>query len=332
MAMNPDDAAAQNESAKLLILIPVYNDWIVLEMLLLELDRLFDAAQERARVLVVDDGSTIPRGDGLSRLKLRALSVTFLVLRRNVGHQRTIAIGLCYVEDRLDVPTVIVMDADGEDAPADVLRLLTAQRNNPTQIVFAERTKRSESIIFLVFYWLFKATHYLLIGRGVRVGNFSVIPRVRLESLVVVSELWNHYAASAFHSRQPLMMIPTVRGKRLHGHSKMNFVSLVIHGLSAISVYSEIVGVRALALSLLMTLVTMVGLIAVVYVRLFTSLPIPGWATSAFGLLAIVLIQSISLASFFCVVALSARNVSTILPKRDYAYFINRIEPIQAVP
>ena len=77
-------------------------------------------------------------------------------------------------------------------------------------------------------------------------GNFSVIPRERLASLVVVSELWNHYAAAAMRSRQPFCTIPTRRAERLDGESKMNFVGLVVHGLSAISVYSDIVGVRLL--------------------------------------------------------------------------------------
>ena len=72
-----------------------------------------------------------------------------------------------------------------------------------TKIVFAERAKRSESLAFRVFYGLYKLVHRVLTGQGVRVGNFSVIPRARLASLVVVSEMWNHYAAAAFASRQP---------------------------------------------------------------------------------------------------------------------------------
>ena len=112
----PDVAVPSRDEAETLILIPVYNDWAVLELLLTQLDLLLDAAGETARVLVIDDSSTLGRGDGLSRLRLLALSVSVLILRRNLGHQRAIAVGLCYVEDRLKVSTVVVMDADGEDA------------------------------------------------------------------------------------------------------------------------------------------------------------------------------------------------------------------------
>ena len=85
-------------------------------------------------------------------------------------------------------------------------------------------------------------------------GNFSIIPRPRLASLVVVSEMWNHYAAAAFKSRQPLCTVPTQRAKRLDGKSKMNFVNLVVHGLSAISVYGELVGIRLLVVTVLLIL------------------------------------------------------------------------------
>ena len=103
-----------------------------------------------------------------------------------------------------------------------------------------------------MFYAMFKLLHRVLTGKGVRVGNFSVMPRRRLSSLVVVAEIWNHYAAAVFRSRQPHCMIPTHRSRRLCGSSSMNFVSLVTHGLSAISVYSDVVGVRLLVMSVLL--------------------------------------------------------------------------------
>src|SRR5262249_34330459 len=147
--------------------------------------------------------------------------------------------------------------------------------------VFAERMKRSESLVFRFFYYLYRHLHFLLTSVRVRVGNFSAIPRQRLESLVAVSELWNHYAAAVFHSRQPYCSIPTQRAHRLSGRSSMNFVSLVAHGLSAISVYREVIGVRLLVLAICLALVAVAGLVTTVFLRLNTNLAIPGWATSA---------------------------------------------------
>src|SRR5204862_1949020 len=121
---------------------------------------------------------------------------------------------------------------------------------------------------------------------------FSIVPASQLQRLVVVSELWNHYAAAVFKARIPRSSIPTQRGERLSGKSRMNFVALVVHGLSALSVHSEIIGVRLLVVALVVVGLMGALLGAVVGVRLFTSLAIPGWATAAGGLLLVLLAQA----------------------------------------
>lgn len=73
-------------------------------------------------------------------------------MRRNLGHQRAIAIGLAYVEAEMSQDLVIVMDADGEDNPYKIDKLLTKYYQAKTpQIVFARRSKRSESRKFQLF-------------------------------------------------------------------------------------------------------------------------------------------------------------------------------------
>jgi polyisoprenyl-phosphate glycosyltransferase len=310
------------------ILIPVFNDWTALGELLHALDRSLAGHHLRATVYVVDDGSTIDPGPDFPRQELPSLErIEVLALRRNLGHQRAIAIGLAYVEGQQGrCQTLVVMDGDGEDDPDDVPRLLEqVRREGGEKIVFAERARRSESWSFRLFYAAYRAVHLALIGTSVRVGNFSAIPRGRLESLVVVSELWNHYAAAAFKSRQPSVSIRTERAKRLHGRSQMNFINLVIHGLSALSVYSEIVGVRLLVASLAMIFLSLLGIVTTVAVRATTDWAIPGWATYTAGILLVVLLQAVMLATLFSFITLSARNGLTFLPLRDYSYFIAHV-------
>ena len=154
---------------------------------------------------MIDDGSTEAAPLGFAAGPHQALtSVGVLRLRRNLGHQRAIAIGLAYIERNVPCDAVILMDADGEDSPADIPRLVDQFRSEQgANIVFAERRKRAERPLFRVLYHAYRALHRALTGYDVRVGNFSVIPRTRLGGLVVVSELWNHYAAAVFRSRQP---------------------------------------------------------------------------------------------------------------------------------
>ena len=328
-AASPSEPVAQHD--RFLILIPNYNDWRSLELHIRNLDEVMKAHQIEADLLIVDDGSTIPPGEALGNTihqSMRRLEI--LRLRRNLGHQRAIAIGLAYVEAHFPGPAVVVMDADGEDDPGDVPRLIQKCRDEAFEkIVFAERTRRSESIVFRVFYELYKTLHVLLTGIHVRVGNFSVIPRARLQSLVVVSELWNHYAAAAFKSRQPLCLVPTRRAHRLDGRSTMNFVDLVAHGLSAISVYGEIIGVRLLVVACLLIFAALAGVTATILVRLTTNWAIPGWASYTMGILLIMLTLGIMLAFLFCFIILSGRQGSAFLPCRDYAYFVQEVRRLR---
>jgi polyisoprenyl-phosphate glycosyltransferase len=319
-----DETPRRRDAEEIVILIPVFNDWASLQELLPLLDQELSGSGMDADVLVVDDGSLMD-ADGLddadSFHAIRRIDV--LRLRRNLGHQRAIAIGLSYVEDCLGASAVVVMDADGEDDPADVPRLLARLREERHQkVVFAERSRRSESITFRIFYLFYKVLHFALTGKSVNVGNYSAIPRRRLSSLVVVAEIWNHYAAAVFRSRQPHCMIPTRRGRRLCGRSSMNFVSLVAHGLSAISVYSDVVGVRLLVMSILMAIVTAGGIVAAVIVRLATDWAVPGWASYTVGILLILLVQAVMAAFVFSFAILGSRHGSTFLPRRDYSFFI----------
>ena len=185
---------------------------------------------------------------------------------------------------------------------------------------------------FIVFYNFYKWAHLALTGIGVRVGNFSVIPHRRLESLAIVSELWSHYAAAVFKSRQPYCSVPTHRAKRLAGKPQMNFVRLVVHGLSAISVFSDVIGVRLLVGTIILTLLAAVGIGTTVAVRLFTTLAIPGWATTLVGILLIVLLQAIMLSVFFSFLILGDRQAMTFLPRRDYGPFIGSTTTLDSAP
>src|SRR5262249_26134590 len=228
---------------------PVYNDWDALDLLIPGLDEKLAEAGLKASILLVDDGSTnVFNRNRWLKQRYQAIGVIeILELSRNLGHQRAIAVGLAYVRNKKSCEAVVIMDADGEDSPEDVpslIEVFASQRES--RVVFAQRAERSESGVFKIFYGLYKAVYFLLTGAKVRFGNFSVVPHDLLPRLTAVSEIWNHYAAGIMKARIPYVEIPTKRGKRLSGRSKMNFVSLVIHGLGAVSVHSDVIGVRAL--------------------------------------------------------------------------------------
>jgi glycosyltransferase involved in cell wall biosynthesis len=320
----------QGPALRVIVLMPLRDDWSSAAELIRRLDRVISSVAYTLKVILVDDGS-VQRCDRNNFQSDFAVvrAIQSLRLRSNLGHQRAIAVGLAHVQQNTSCDAVIVMDADGEDTPEGVVQLLRYYCDtHGAKAVFAERSRRSESLLFRSFYNLYKFLHRILTGLSVRVGNFSILPAQHLETLVVLSDLWNHYAAGVFRSNLPFAMIPIPRGTRISGTSKMNFVALVSHGLSAISVFGDIVGVRLLIGSLAGSLLAAMGIVLVVIIRLFTNRAIPGWATYATGTLVIIMIQLISIAVTFTLFMLSRRTNLGFVPLRDYSLFVEEVVDI----
>jgi hypothetical protein len=318
----------ETHNHELIIIMPVYNDWGALLILLPRLERELNVNGLRAEVLIVDDGSTAPVPPNLGSNSFTAVeSVDILSLRRNLGHQRAIAVGLCYIEANRPCHAVVVMDCDGEDDPRDVPRLVReCVANEGQKIIFAARTRRTESLAFRFFYRFYRLIHFLLTGVKVRVGNFSVIPSPVLKRLVAVSDLWNHYAAAVHKARLPMVLVPTQRGTRLEGQSQMNLVALVVHGLSAMAVFGDRIGVRLLIVVSLGMVLAGGALMGVVGIRLLTTLAIPGWATYVSGILLLMLTQMLLIVLVFAFVILAARDTASFIPSRDYIYLTNGVQ------
>jgi hypothetical protein len=319
----------------LTVVIPVFDDWAALALCLQELNAAFQSSPVelspiQVSVLVVDDGSTTCRGPGFSRQDLTALArLEILHLRRNMGHQRALAAGLVYVRQNIACSALVVMDGDGEDCPAHIPALLREyQAAGGREMVFAARTKRLESPLFRAGYQTFRLLHLLLVGIPVRIGNFSVVSRDALERLVVSTELWNHYAAAVVRSRLPFRTVPLPRGKRLSGTSKMNAAALLVHGLSALSVFGDVVGARLLAASAAGLAAACLAAVAAVLIRNVTHLAIPGWAAYAAGIAAVLGVQFVILSFILILSILASRSHMTFLPIRDCPYFFGSVERV----
>jgi len=331
------DAPSTEPASPLIVLMPVYNDWPIVPQLLDRLDRSLIGGGLGAEIVLADDGSTMTSGASgpglLDRACYQAIrSVTILRLGRNVGHQRAIAIGLAYIHANRTGRAVVVMDADGEDAPEDVPRLVATSAASDDSVVFAAPVGRFEGLVFRALYRLYRLTHRLLTGASISFGNFSVVPMRVLARVVLLSELWNHYPSAVMKARLPIQTIALRRGHRLGGQSKMSLTSLILHGLGAISVHGDVIGVRALVATLVAVVLCVLGIATVVGIRLFTTLAIPGWASFVVGLLVAILLQTVMLSLGFIFVTLNSRNYSAVIPRRDYADYVMAVERVYPFP
>jgi polyisoprenyl-phosphate glycosyltransferase len=317
--------------AEFCLLFPVLDDWDSLRLLLRQLDAELAAAGAAVDVWCVDDGSRVPAPDDLFDVAAHALRAGYvLTLKGNFGHQRAIAVGLSHLAANHSYAGVIVMDADGEDRPEDVPRLIAAYRHAGERVVFAQRTRRSEGAVFTVGYHVYRLIHRVLTGIPVRVGNFSLIPQRLLHRLVVTSDLWNHCAAAVVHARLPSELMPTTRGNRLAGRSTMNLQSLIRHGLSAMSVFSDRIGVRLLvaAASLLIVLVALAAAAAVF--GWWSALPAALLLLTAIA--GLLLAQAVLILTVFVLTVLRARGDSSFVPIRDHALYVEEVSCLRQAP
>jgi len=315
-------------AADLLIVMPVFNDWASAEQLTTQLGVVLEETDLRAHLLLVDDGSVLPPpGDFGTRVSPGVADVSIVRLRRNLGHQRAIAIGLGVAYEDFPPIPVVIMDADGEDRPEDVPRLYRTLASTPAvDVVFAGRLRRSENITFTLFYHLYRVLHKLMTGVSVRFGNFSVLRHSALARLMVSPDLWNHYAAAVVKGRVPYAVLFAPRGRRLAGQSTMNFVSLFTHGLSAISVFSEEMGARVLIGTASAFCVVALVAIAGLAVHRVSGFAVPAWTPYALLLVVVVLLQLASIAGGFLMHILFVRNAFTFIPMRDYRQFIATVD------
>jgi hypothetical protein len=319
---------ASKKAPQIVVLMPVYQDWDSASAVCAHLDKQVSALNIRIRILLVDDGS--PEGiEGWSPFRPSAIdAIETLRLRTNIGHQRAICVGLCYIYDHIPCDFVVVMDSDGEDRPEDVATLLALAHLHSGSVIFAERRKRQEALQFRIGYTLFRTLHRILTGIPVRVGNFSVVPYLTLTRLTCMPELWNHFAGAVYRSKAPFQCAPIDRGRRLRGRSHMNLPALVAHGLAGIATFHTIVATRILISTAVCLLFTSLALFAVASVRLLTTWAVTGWATYTAGLVLILGVQLAAMAFGLVFTLISNRTSMPFIPSRDYTIFVDKVRAL----
>lgn len=275
----------------LAIVTPVYEDKEASGRLFAKLAQRFG---ERLFLVAVDDGS-VREPVQASALTDAGLNGVVLRLKRNVGHQRAIAIGLSYVAEHLpEVGRVVVMDSDGEDTPETIDDLLKALDSDGHDIAVAQRKSRVESLQFRAFYVLYKIIFGAMTGRKISFGNFMALKPGALRRLTAMHELWTHVAGSVLASKLRLALVPLDRGARYAGRSKMNFVGLALHGFKALMVFAEDVLVRVGLACVLISVLAILGAVAAIVLKLI-GFATPGWFSVALGVLFLVFLQTAAL-------------------------------------
>ena len=229
---------------KIKILIPIYNDWQSVSKLIGEINSLSIDREFEVSIIIVNDASNHDKKDDEKSLE-NIHSVKILNMKINHGHARCIAMGLKYIYEKEDFDYVIPMDGDGEDRPEEIIEFLNQIKNSNEKPLVGERIKRSEDLIFKTCYQIHKLITLIFTGKSIKFGNYTCLPKLTVEKMINEKATWNSFSGALTKIENDLIKIPSIRGTRYFGPSKMSFSNLLSHSLSIISVFKKTVLIRS---------------------------------------------------------------------------------------
>jgi len=235
---------------KIIILIPVYNDWESLKKLLIEIENNIKIFPDLIiNCFVVNDASTVAKPEFEKPEIIRTLKI--LNMKANKGHARCNAFGIRYITQNEKFDYLILMDGDGEDRPAELKSLIKEALENPNCSVVAKRVKRSEGLFFQFLYFMHKIITYFFTGKKINFGNYTCLTKKDAEIISSKPSLWSSYSGTVKKNLSNLLEINSIRGMRYFGPSKMSLFKLIIHSLSIIAVFKFHVFLRSIFIILL---------------------------------------------------------------------------------
>jgi len=254
---------------KIKILIPVYNDWRSVFKLLENINVIVSTLEGDFSVIIVNDASTEAKPK-LSTDFEKLKSIKVINMKKNRGHARCNAAGLKYINEKEDFDYVIPMDGDGEDRPEELSLLIEKIKEYPDTVVTANRVKRSEGFIFKFCYLFHKYLTLVFTGQKIKYGNYTCLPKSIVSELVNEPATWSSFSGSLAKIAKERKSIPSERGTRYFGPSKMSFLNLLKHSLSIIAVFRTTLLIRSI-LFLIAYLFLIIGKISII-----TLIPVVG--------------------------------------------------------
>ena len=230
---------------KIIILVPIYNDWQSASKLIEEINSIVSGLDIQFSVIIVNDASSEQQAMHVPNIE-NLQSVKIINMKENRGHTRCIASGLKYIFEKEEFDYVIPMDGDGEDRPEEIKNFVDYIRYTPDKPIVGERVKRSEGLFFKFCYGVHKILTFAFTGQSIKFGNYTCLPKLSVEKMINDKATWSSFSGALAKVEKEKSIVPSIRGSRYFGPSKMSFKKLIIHSLSIISVFKINVLVRSI--------------------------------------------------------------------------------------
>lgn len=261
----------------LTIVIPIFNEEPVLDALYQRMTQVAETFGVSYELLFVNDGSRDASLEILRGYAARDARVRVLDFSRNFGHQVAITAGM----DHARGEAVVVIDADLQDPPELIGEMLEKWREG-YDVVYAVREKREGESVFkrataALFYRLLKRVTNVDIPLDT--GDYRLMSRRAIEAMKLFRER-NRFVrglVSWLGFRQT--GIRFVRAERFAGETKYPLKKMLRFAIDGLVSFSFIPLQLATIMGFLASGLSFVGILWVVYLRVFTEATITGWAS-----------------------------------------------------
>ncbi len=258
---------------KHIILLPVYNDWRSLNRLLTIINSgIKNNSVFKTEILIINDGSK--KKINVQKKKLSKLKkIKVISLKKNLGSQKAIAIGLKYLSRVKNKFFITVMDCDGEDNPNKIKSMLEESFNNRSLIITSNRKQRKESLLIIFLYKIHLLITFFFTFRWMSFGNFSTFYSQNLKKILSNNSSWYAHASSVMLNCK-IKRLYAKREKRYFDKSNLSLKGLFEHSIRINSVFLKSIVLNSIIYILLINILiqNIYGNLIIILIILFNLL------------------------------------------------------------
>lgn len=266
------------------IVVPMYNEEGTIQRFFERMEGVraifisrFGITREQMEVILVNDGSRDATFGMLKQICIENSGYVLLNLSRNHGHQTAITAGI----DAAKGDAVAVIDGDLQDPPEFIADMYAKIREG-FDVVYAVRKKREGETFFKLFtaklfYRLLKKLTNVNIP--VDTGDFRIMSRRVVNVFCSLRERHRFIRGMVSWVGFRQTGLEYERNERFAGETKYTFSKMLKFAFDGITSFSAVPLKLSSYLGILTACAGFLYALYIVYLRLFTDIPIQGWSS-----------------------------------------------------
>ena len=257
------------------IVLPVFNEEAILKELHQKLSEVISRRSERFEIIFVNDGSVDKSLAVLLDIRKQDNRICILDFSRNFGHQNSLNAGLR--ETKGDA--VILMDADLEDSPKDILKFLE-KWDIGYEVVYAIRKNRNvpwlKSLLFKLFH---KLNNRLSTIDMEAAGIFSLMDRAVVNAIININERNLYLPGLRSWVGFKQIGIEVDRGVRYDASPRVGIFRLYKLAFDSFTAFSSNLLSLPIIVGLVFFATSIMAIIVIVILKIFYDIGPWGWAS-----------------------------------------------------